>query len=155
MIYYSKHVSGRRAWTRDQVPETDVIVTQEMYITATTNVAFFQTETIDFSEVQFKNQREAKELQTAQAQERIRREAREAESGDDPAARAPRAEPAKPVQFKSADVPKPSILAHDCNWKTWGEENKKLIHYYNQAQKPSPHMGPSNREYFSVSWITL
>ena len=60
LIYYCKHISGRRAWTRDDIPETDVIVTQEMNITATTNIAFFSTqitEAIDFSEVQFKNQK--------------------------------------------------------------------------------------------------
>ena len=136
LIYYSRHISGRRNWTVDDIGETDILVTETMNITAIANIASFTTEVrelVDFSEIQFRAQKEASELKTAKAEERIRREAREAEArGVIPAAR----EPTKPVQSKAADVPKPSILTFDCTWKTWDEEKKKFIHFYSQAYKP-------------------
>ena len=136
----------------DDVGETDIIVTETMNITAIANKAFFTTEVrelIDFSEIQFRAQKEASELKTAKAEERIRREAREAEAREIiPAAR----EPTKPVQFKAADVPKPAILTFNCTWKTWDEEKKKLIHFYSQAYKPVPHP-PAEQQGIFLSFL--
>ena len=76
-------------------------------------------------------------MKKARADIRIKRLAREAEAEKIiPAAR----EPAKPVQFKAADVPKPDILTFDCTWKTWDENKKKFVQFYGQALKPVPHL---------------
>ena len=56
--------------------ETDILVTEAMNTAAIANIATFNTqvrELVDFSETQFRVQREASELKKARAEIRIRR----------------------------------------------------------------------------------
>ena len=154
MAYYSRHISGRRNWTADDVPLNDILVSEEINMAAITDTATFDgkvRELIDFSAERFRAQKEASELKKARAEIRIRRLAREAEAEEAipiPAAR----EAARPVQFKAADVPKPEIITFDCTWKTWDENKKKLIQFYGQVLKPVPHL-PAAQQTIFVSFL--
>ena len=83
MAYYTRHISGRRNWTVDDVPLNDVLVSNEMDLAAIADTATFNTkvrELVEFSAGKFRAQKEASDLKKARAEIRTRRIAREAEA---------------------------------------------------------------------------
>ena len=107
----------RRHWDRERVPLDDVITRGT------------ENEAMEYAEYNLNKQMEERDTLSAQSKEKARRDALGTDVVTAPGGPAPRAEASKPLQFKSADIPKPVTLTFDCEYKIWIDEKTKLRNY--------------------------